>query len=149
MNDKITMIWDKPMADALTRLLALLRPDWQPPGIAAALADQRLRAKPPTEVALAAIRAGANSKIRTPAVIPLDGEHWNGDVPVEHRDRPLPPAYKPDILPLSADEREAAALALAGAKSTLAAVRGTTWCPRCGMSVANGAWADHQCREGA
>ncbi len=52
-----------------------LRPDWDEPGIVDALGRARNRGSGP-ELAVAAIRAGADQRNRTPAVIALDGAHW-------------------------------------------------------------------------
>lgn len=62
-------------AEALAELVHALRPEWDPQGILAALAKARDRADAPT-VAIAAIRAAATPTNRTPAVIPLSGDHW-------------------------------------------------------------------------
>lgn len=66
----------KPQADATATLVATLRPDWDHTGIMAALALAQVRG-PAHEVAIAAIRAAASPSNRTPAVIPLEGQHWN------------------------------------------------------------------------
>jgi hypothetical protein len=99
MNESI--LWEKRFADPLAVILGQLRTDWQMPGIMAALADQRLRAKAPATVVLAAVRAASNPKVRTPAVIPMEGEHW-----LEQATAPLtPPKYRgefagdPDDIP--------------------------------------------------
>lgn len=63
-------------ARALARFLHELRQDWQTPGIVHALGQARALA-PAADVALAAIRAASTPTNRTPAVIPLDGEHWD------------------------------------------------------------------------
>lgn len=65
----------RPQAEALAELVHTLRPEWDPQGILAALAKARDRADAPT-VAIAAIRAAATPTNRTPAVIPLSGDHW-------------------------------------------------------------------------
>ena len=74
MNEMIT--WEKRLADPLAVILAVLRSDWQVPGIMAALADPRLRDKNPAGVVRAAVKLASNPKVRTPAVLAMDGEHW-------------------------------------------------------------------------
>lgn len=89
MNDEITK-WAKRIADPIAVVLEQIRPDWQMPGIMAALADPKLRDLPADLVACAAIRAAANPAVRTPAVIPMDGAHWHGTGEPARKDRPLP-----------------------------------------------------------
>lgn len=72
---------------ALARLVALLRPGWDVPGIASTLHATRHRA-PAHEVAIAAIRC-AMGDARTPAVIAMDGPHWRG-LPVAETRAPRP-----------------------------------------------------------
>lgn len=62
-------------ARALAELVHLLRPEWDAQGILAAVAKAREKASVDV-VCIAAIRAAATPTNRTPAVIPLDGEHW-------------------------------------------------------------------------
>jgi hypothetical protein len=100
MNEMIT--WEKRLADPLAVILAVLRSDWQIPGIMAALADPRLRDKNPAEVVRAAVKLASNPRVRTPAVLAMDGEHWRdyGEVrtlpqPV-HQDPLLVPDADPD-----------------------------------------------------
>lgn len=68
---------------ALAVLVAHLRDDWQPAGIRTAL--DRAAARPVTgyELAHAALNAAANPTVRTPAVIALDGQHWQRPAPAE------------------------------------------------------------------
>lgn len=61
-------------AKHLTALIESLRPDWQRPGIADAIWKAREKGDA-IEVCVAAIRGCVISN-RTPAVIPLDGNHW-------------------------------------------------------------------------
>ncbi|SRR6266498_1133786 len=65
-------------AKHLTPLIESLRPDWQRPGIADAIWKARDKGTA-LEVCIAAIKACVLSN-RTPAVIPLDGAHWNETV---------------------------------------------------------------------
>ena len=82
------MTLGKEQAQALTRLVHLLRPAWSEEGIYAALAKcQPLDAY---DVALAAIRAAQDSKVRTPGVIPTRGSHWNELEPTAPKVRMLP-----------------------------------------------------------
>lgn len=60
---------------ALARFLHELRTDWDVLGIEAALQKARERGQA-HEVAQAAIRAAAVASNRTPAVIPMEGPHW-------------------------------------------------------------------------
>ena len=141
MNDKIT--WDKSTADALASLLGRLRPDWQMPGIMAALADERLRGRNPFAVARAAILAAGNPKVRTPAVIAMDGEHWNE--PDAPKPTWMPPPFETQRIPPRTEaEVESAALAAAAAKATLAATKATLRCA-CGQSIPRSEWAGHTC----
>jgi hypothetical protein len=70
-----------PTLTTITELLHQLRPDWDTAGILAHLETARLRVGvTPANLAIAAIRAATNPKNRTPAVIPLDGDHWREHV---------------------------------------------------------------------
>ena len=69
------MTMDRPQAQALAALVHALRPEWEPAGIMTALAAARDRGDV-FEVAQAAIHAASVKANRTPAVIPLAGEHW-------------------------------------------------------------------------
>ncbi|MEN8672586.1 hypothetical protein, partial [Nocardioides sp.] len=60
---------------ALARFIHELRTDWDVLGIESALQKARDRGQA-HEVAQAAIRAAALASNRTPAVIPMDGAHW-------------------------------------------------------------------------
>lgn len=75
-------------AKNLTLLLASIRGDWHPQGIIKSLQVAKDKGTA-AEVAIAAIRAATNPKNRTPAIIPMDGEHWRPPTPKEP-DR-LPP----------------------------------------------------------
>lgn len=66
-------------AHALAELVHQLRPEWDAQGVLAALAKARDRG-PADVVCIAAIRAAATPTNRTPAVIPLAGDHWTGIV---------------------------------------------------------------------
>jgi len=59
----------------MVRLLHALRPDWDEPGIAVALARAVDKGNL-ADAAAAAIRLAADTSIRTPAVIPMPGRHW-------------------------------------------------------------------------
>jgi hypothetical protein len=67
-------------ATTLAAFVHTLRPDWDVPGIVAALGQVRDRAVA-GEVAVAAIRAATDHGNRTPAVIAMDGKHWRGGDP--------------------------------------------------------------------
>ena len=75
-----------PALRALTELVHHVRTvnvpaqPWDRPGILAAL-DAALRRSGIglADLAAAAIRAAQSDRCQTPAVIPLDGEHWRGD----------------------------------------------------------------------
>lgn len=83
-----------------------LRPDWDVPGIVDALGRARGRGSGPA-VAVAAIRAGADQRNRTPAVIALDGAHWRPAAATAVDSRPGPDISRrcscgvlhPDALP--------------------------------------------------
>ena len=71
------------MINALTRtqgqrlceLIHLLRPEWDLPGITAAVRKAAEIASGP-EVCVAALRVAANLEARTPGLIPQPGPHW-------------------------------------------------------------------------
>lgn len=63
--------------EALTALLHQLRRDWGLPGIAAALRKTATLGAP-ADIAVAACRCAANPQMRTPALIPEPGPHWQG-----------------------------------------------------------------------
>jgi hypothetical protein len=70
-----------PALTAIAELLHHIRPDWDKPGILTHLDTARLRVGvTPATLAIAAIKAAANPTNRTPAVIPLDGDHWREHV---------------------------------------------------------------------
>ena len=62
-------------ATSLAGFINTIRPSWDPRGIVTALKDARARGTA-AEVAVAAIRAAAEPTNRTPAVIALEGPHW-------------------------------------------------------------------------
>ena len=62
-------------AEKIAHAVHAIRPDWDTPGIIAALSRSRDRADT-WQVAIAAITAAADNTNRTPAVIPLAGKHW-------------------------------------------------------------------------
>lgn len=62
-------------ATTLTHLIHLIRRDWDEAGIMAALATARDRGDA-LDVAHAALYAAGDRANRTPAIIPLAGEHW-------------------------------------------------------------------------
>jgi len=77
-------------AQALTHLTHLLRPAWNEEGIYAALG--RVKDRDAFEVALATLRAAADTKVKTPGAIPSAGPHWNEAPPKEiERVAPRPP----------------------------------------------------------
>lgn len=80
MTDEIT----GDQARALAALVATLRPDWDAPGVLAALRTARTKGTA-DQLAHAAINAATNTANRTPAVIALDGPHWSTVRPVETR----------------------------------------------------------------
>ena len=67
-------------AKHLTELLNALRPDWDRPGIADAVWKARHRGTA-LDVCVGAIKATTPTN-RTPAVIPMDGQHWR-DLPAK------------------------------------------------------------------
>lgn len=78
----------EPQARALATLITTLRQGWEHPwdhaGTMTALAQCRDRADA-NDIAHAALYAAANPNARTPAVIPLAGEHWTRGHPVGTR----------------------------------------------------------------
>jgi hypothetical protein len=65
----------KDQAQAIAALVHALRPEWDEPGIFAALS--RCHTIDGYDAAMAALRAAANRDAATPGVIPrMDGEHW-------------------------------------------------------------------------
>lgn len=65
---------------ALARLVHELRPDWDVPGIEAALGKVRNDSSA-YELAVAALRASWRHENRTPAIIALPGPHWRSPDP--------------------------------------------------------------------
>jgi hypothetical protein len=96
------MTLSREQAQALTRLVHLLRPAWNEEGIYAAVA--RVKERDAYDVALAAIRAAADKNANTPGVIPSPGPHWNEAAPVE-----------PKVPVLSREERRARTCDICGA----------------------------------
>jgi hypothetical protein len=81
-----------PTLFAIAELIHQLRPDWDKPGLLTHLDTARLRVSvTPADLAIAAVKAADNPANRTPAVIPLDGEHWR-----EHN-RPLTTPQPPPM----------------------------------------------------
>lgn len=76
-------------ARALAVFVNTIRPDWDVPGIAAALHRARHRA-PVDELATAVIRFSRRDDLRTPAVFADDGTHWMG-LPVAEARAPKRP----------------------------------------------------------
>lgn len=64
-----------PQAKELARFIHQLRPDWDRPGIEHYLGKARDMAPGP-DLAVAAIKAATSAHNRTPAVIPMQGDHW-------------------------------------------------------------------------
>ena len=71
---------DQRQARALAAFIASIRPEWEPQGIYVALGKARDHGDA-AQVAIAAIRAAATPTNRTPAVIPLQGDHWTAQAP--------------------------------------------------------------------
>lgn len=80
-------------ANALAELVCTVRPQWNTRGvIVKGLAPLAKHPAPLEVIAWAALRAAADREILTPAVIPLNGPHWNlADRPPEPR---LTPEYE-------------------------------------------------------
>jgi hypothetical protein len=72
-------------AKHLTALICALRPDWDRPGVADAIWKARDKGNA-LDVCAAAVKACVLSN-RTPAVIPLDGNHWREVTPAVSRPR--------------------------------------------------------------
>src|SRR3954454_14313821 len=72
----------KPEAEALAAYLHAVRTVWDVPGIMAAL-QTTVQTRPwltLDRLAAVSTRAAKNPKARTPAVIPLEGQHWREDL---------------------------------------------------------------------
>jgi hypothetical protein len=68
-------------ASKLAAFVSAIRDDWDTAGLMKAFETARFRVGvTPADLAVAAIHASANPKNRTPAVIPLDGDHWREHV---------------------------------------------------------------------
>ena len=98
MHATITDSQTRPLA----ALVAALRPDWDVPGIAAAIHKARLRA-PADELSIALIRLTKRDDLRSPAVLIEDGQHWR-DLPTAARtlrpsDLPRCTIHAPETLP--------------------------------------------------
>ena len=76
-------------AEALATFVRQLRPDWDHPGIVAAIG--RCKREPLSEVAVALIRLAENGQAKTPALLPEPGRHWNR---AAIDDRPAGPALR-------------------------------------------------------
>lgn len=74
-------------ANAITELVASLRPDWDVRGIMAALRDAAELTTDPTRLAVAATLAAGDPSNRTPKVIGMRGKHW--DAPTRSADPPV------------------------------------------------------------
>lgn len=80
------------MINALTRtqgqrlceLIHLLRPEWDLPGITAAVRKAAEIASGP-EVCVAALRVAANPEAETPGLIPHPGSHWSQTAAGRHQ----------------------------------------------------------------
>lgn len=77
MTERDTRITRR-QATALAELIHALRPEWDAPGVLAAIGEAR-DVGPAPMVAIAAIRAATTPTNRTPAVIPMEGAHWRTD----------------------------------------------------------------------
>lgn len=100
--------------EALIGLLVELRPSWGADGIRKALEDPSLSQISEGKISLIAVKAALDPTHRTPALIPLTGDHWL-EVGAPS------PGPKPYSQPtrLSDSEREAAQIAAAAAFSEL------------------------------
>lgn len=79
-------------ATALAELICAVRPQWNTRGVLSkGLAPLAKHPAPLPVIAWAAIRAAQDPDNRTPAVIPLNGPHWNLS------DQPKPPRLTPDL----------------------------------------------------
>lgn len=79
-------------ANALAELLCVVRPSWNTRGvITKGLAPLAKHPAPLPVIAWAALRAAADPQNLTPAVIPLNGPHWNLS------DRPPEPRLTPEL----------------------------------------------------
>lgn len=73
-------------AQALAAFVSRIRPDWDHPGIVAAIAKAAPIATP-ADIGVALCRLAANLELRTPALLAEPGAHWQGTVTGS---RPLP-----------------------------------------------------------
>ncbi len=71
----------------LCELIRLLRPDWDLPGIEAAVRKAATDATA-IDVCAAAVRAAGNDAARTPGLIPQPGPHWAQTAHGQHYDHP-------------------------------------------------------------
>lgn len=79
-------------AEILTELVHRLRPEWDRPGILAAIENVAARGRHPLDVAMAAIRLAGTPEARTPgALTQLDGPHWRERVTTATAPRPPKP----------------------------------------------------------
>lgn len=75
---------DQRQADALIELVACLRLDWDKRGIRAALSDAAPKAGGSyARLVVAAVRAAERASNVTPAVIAMEGPHWQTGIDVE------------------------------------------------------------------
>jgi hypothetical protein len=82
----------RPEAIALAELVAIVRPQWSTRGIITkGLAPLAKHPAPLEVIAWAALRAAGNRDVNTPAVIPLNGPHW------DLADRPRTPRLTPEL----------------------------------------------------
>lgn len=83
---------DKTTAQALANYVGRLRPDWDYPGIYAAIG----RAKDlgsAAAISAALCRIAEDLTIRTPAVLPEPGPHWGGTAVAGHKRNPNCPEH--------------------------------------------------------
>lgn len=78
-------------AQALAAFVARIRPDWDHPGIVAAIGKAR-DVGPAAAVGAALCRLAENGELRTPALLAEPGAHWGGTTAATRR----PPTLCPD-----------------------------------------------------
>lgn len=81
----------RPEAEALAELLAIVRPNWTVRGIMAGLKPLAAHPAPLPVIAWAAIRCAQDRDVQTPAVIALNGPHW------DLSERPREPRLTPEL----------------------------------------------------
>jgi hypothetical protein len=104
------------LREHLALTISVLRPSWDVAGIRKALDDPALNTVNEMAVAQAALRCAADEKNRTPAVIPMQGPHW--EVARAVVQTPLPPRFVAPA-PLTDTEHAAAQHAAQQAKQAL------------------------------